>query len=44
MALLKVNEDLTTVSPEYSDFADVFFLELVAEFLKHTEINNYAIN
>ena len=28
---------------EYLDFADVFFLDLTSELLKHTRINNHAI-
>lgn len=34
----------TTIFPKYSNFADVFFLNLVAELSEYTEINIHAIN
>lgn len=34
----------TIVVPEYSNFANVFFLKLAAERLDYTEINNHVIN
>ena len=34
---------LTKVFAEYSDFADVFSLDLASELPEHTGINNYAI-
>lgn len=41
---LKVNEVATVVSVKYSNFADVFFLELPAKLSKYTKINNQIIN
>ena len=40
---LIVEEALIKVPTDYSDFADVFSLDLVSELPKHTQINNYAI-
>ena len=37
------NEALTSISIEYSDFADVFSPDLASELPKHTGINNHAI-
>ena len=31
------------ISVKYSDFADIFFPDLVSEFFKHTGISDYAI-
>ena len=38
-----VNKAPASIPIEYSDFADVFFLELVSKFLKYTRINDHAI-
>ena len=43
IAYLKADEAFTKVSSKYADFADVFLLKLVAKLLKHTGINDYAI-
>ena len=40
---LIVEEALTKVSAEYSDFADVFSPDLASELPEHTGINNHAI-
>ena len=37
------NEALTSIPPEYSDFANVFSLELASKLSKHTGINDHAI-
>lgn len=37
---LKVDKTSTNIPPEYSNFTDVFFLDLVANFPEHTVINN----
>ena len=37
------NEALNSIPTEYSNFADVFFLELASELPEHTRINDYAI-
>ena len=34
---------LTKLSAEYSDFADIFSLDLASELLEHTRINKHAI-
>ncbi len=39
----KVDEALTKVPSEYADFADVFLSKLAIELLKHTRINDHAI-
>lgn len=44
IALLKDNKAPTIVPLKYSNFAIVFSLKLVAELLKHTKSNNYAID
>ena len=38
-----VNEALTSIPIEYSDFADIFSPELASELLEHTGINDHAI-
>ena len=43
IAALVANEAPTSILIEYSDFADVFSLELVLELSEHTGINNHAI-
>ena len=43
IAALVVNEAPNSISIKYSDFEDVFFLELVSEFSENTGINDYAI-
>ena len=40
---LIAEEAPTKVPAEYSDFADVFSLDLASELPKHTGINDYAI-
>ena len=40
---LIAEEALTKVPAEYSDFADVFSLDLASELPKHTGINDHAI-
>ena len=40
---LIVEEALTKIPAEYSDFADVFPPDLVSKFSKHTRTNNHAI-
>ena len=37
------NEASISISTEYSDFADVFSLELALELLEYTRIHNHAI-
>lgn len=44
IASLKVDEPFITVLPEYSNFVDVFSLEVTVEFLKHIGINNHTID
>lgn len=44
IALLKANKAFITIFLEYSNFADIFSLELAAKFLKYIRINNHAIN
>ena len=39
---LIVEETLIKVSAKYSDFADVFFLDLASKLPKYTGINNHA--
>ena len=41
---LIAEEALTKVSAEYSDFADVFSLDLTSELPKYTSINNHLSN
>ena len=43
IAALVANESSTSISIEYSDFVDIFSLELVSKLLEHTRINDYAI-
>ena len=43
IAGLIAKKDLTKVSVEYTDFADVFFLDLASELLEYTEINDHSI-
>ena len=43
IAALVANEALTSIPTEYSDFADVFSLELASELLENTRINDHAI-
>ena len=40
---LITEEALIKVPAKYSDFADIFFPDLVSELLKHTGINNHTI-
>lgn len=44
MALLKVGKTFTTVSPEYSNYLDVFSPKLSEKLLKYTGTNNHIIN
>lgn len=44
IALFKVDETYTTVFFEYSNFADSFSLELIAELLEYIEINIHTID
>lgn len=44
IALLKADETLIAILSEYADFEDVVSLDLIVEFLKYIEINNYVIN
>ena len=37
------NEAPTSIPIKYSNFADVFFLELALEIFEYTRINNYTI-
>ena len=43
IAALVANEASTLIPTKYSDFADVFSLELASELPKYTKINNHAI-
>ena len=43
IAYLKVDEALTKVASQYTNFADVFFPKLAVELPKHMKINDYAI-
>ena len=43
IAALVANKAHTSISTEYSDFADVFSPELVSELLEHTGINDHAM-
>ena len=43
IAALLANETSTSIPTEYSDFADVFSLELALELPEHTGINDHAI-
>ena len=43
IAHLKADKALIKVPSEYADFADVFSLKLATKLLKHTKINNHAI-
>lgn len=40
---MKADEAPTSVLCKYTDFADIFFKDLVDELLEYTEINNYVI-
>ena len=40
---LVANEASTSILTEYSDFADIFFLELASKLLEYIGINNYTI-
>ena len=40
---LKANKAPTKVFNKYADFTNVFLSKLAIELLKHTRINNYAI-
>ena len=40
---LIAEETLPKIPIKYIDFADLFFLELASELLKHIGVNNYAI-
>ena len=44
IALLKVDETLTSVPLKYADFAEVFFKNLAIELPDHTGINNHIID
>ena len=43
IAVLVANEAPTSIPTEYSDFTDVFSLELASELPEYTEINDHAI-
>ena len=43
IAALLANEALTLISTEYSDFVDIFSLELASKLLEHTKINDHII-
>lgn len=43
IASLKLEKASTTVSSEYSDFADSFFSEFTTKLLKYTKINHHLI-
>ena len=43
IAYLKADKAPTKVLNKYADFADVFLPKLLAKLLKHTRINNHAI-
>ena len=43
IAALVANEASTSIPTKYSDFTDVFFLELASKLPDHTGINNHAI-
>ncbi len=43
IAYLKADEASFKVSNKYANFADIFFLKLVAELPEHTRINDYTI-
>ncbi len=40
---LQWNKDLTKIPVKYSDYADVFSLDLAMELLRNTSMNEYAI-
>ena len=40
---LKLDKALTKIPSEYTVFVNVFLSKLVAEYPKHTEINNHTI-
>lgn len=44
IACLQVNEALTTVFLEYSDFADIFSLKLTTKQPEHTKIKDHVID
>lgn len=44
IAFLIVDDTLTVVLSEYTDFADVFFLDFAAKLSEYTRINNHPIN
>ena len=41
--LLKANEAPTNIPAEYSEYVDVFLLELAAKLLEHTDMNDHTI-
>lgn len=43
IASLIVKEASIKVFDEYIDFTDIFFLELISKFYKHTKINDHVI-
>lgn len=43
IALLKANKALIIIFPKYTDFANVFFPNLVAKLLEYNEIYDYTI-
>lgn len=43
IALLKANEVPTAIPSEWTDFTDIFSLEMVAELLEYTKIYDHAI-
>ena len=43
IAALMANEASTSIPTEYSDFANVFFPELISELPEHSGINDHAI-
>lgn len=44
LVFFKTNKDLIFVLFKYANFADIFFKNLAAKFLKYIGINNYNIN
>lgn len=43
IALFKLDEAFSAILLEYTDFADIFSLDLIMELLEYIQINNYAI-
>ena len=43
IAVLVTNKVSNSIPTKYSDFADVFSLELASEFPEHSGINDHAI-